>query len=137
MSTHHYSRDHTWSMNEVMVPASASTQIVPAQFVGPQRVDPEAALVAAVSSCHMLWFLHLSGLSGFDVLSYQDGAEGVMERNLDGHLAFTRFLLRPKIQFSDARDCDAKTLQSLHEQAHTRCFIANSIKGTVEVMPVI
>lgn len=130
-----YSRDHTWRMNGIELPASASTDIVPARFVGPQRIDPEAALVAAVSSCHMLWFLHLCSLKGLDVRSYVDEAEGVMERGTDGKLSFTRFILRPDVRFEPVDACDDATEFALHEEAHMHCFIANSIKGEVEVMP--
>lgn len=135
LASRQYSRDHTWCMNGLALPASASTDIVPARFVGPQRADPEAALVAAISSCHMLWFLHLCSLKGLDVLSYADEAEGVMDRDPQGKLSFTRFVLRPDVRFEPADACDDATERALHEEAHAQCFIANSIKGTVEVVP--
>lgn len=129
-----YSRDHTWSMNGLVLPASASIEVVPAQFVGAQRADPEAAMVAAVSSCHMLWFLHLCSLRGIDVHSYADEAEGIMARNAQGKLSFTRFVLKPEVRFAPGHVCDEKTQRALHEEAHAQCFIANSVIGVVEVM---
>ncbi len=81
-----YSRDHVWRFdNGVEVPSSAS----PSYLGNPQRVDPEAAFVAALSSCHMLTFLTLASNRGFVVDTYEDNAVGQLEKNANGKLAIT------------------------------------------------
>ena len=96
-----------------------------------EAVDPEEALVAATSSCHMLWFLSLAAKRGFVVDSYVDEAFGVMEKNQTGKLAITRITLRPDIQFSGDKVPSAEELKSLHHTAHEECFIANSLRSEV------
>ena len=87
-----YNRDHVWRFDSgVEVPASAA----PAYLGNPQRVDPEAAFVAALSSCHMLTFLALASNKGFVVDSYEDNAVGHLEKNANGKLAITHVELHP------------------------------------------
>ncbi len=89
-----YSRDHIWRFdNGVEVPGSAA----PAYLGNPQRVDPETAFIAALSSCHMLTFLAVASNRGFVVDSYEDNAVGRLEKNANGKFAITRVELRPKI----------------------------------------
>jgi organic hydroperoxide reductase OsmC/OhrA len=129
-----YSRGHEWCFDGgVTVAASASPQIVPPPHSVAEAVDPEEALVASASSCHMLWFLSLAARRGFVVESYADEAYGVMEKNPQGKLAFSRITLRPEVRFSDARSPTAAQLESLHHAAHEECFIANSLKCQVVV----
>jgi organic hydroperoxide reductase OsmC/OhrA len=97
----------------------------------PAGVDPEEALVASVSACHMLWFLDFARHAGVEVLSYRDEAEGIMGRNEFGRTALTRIVLRPRIQF--ASDPGAAEIARLHHQAHENCFIANSLRTEVVV----
>ena len=128
-----YSRAHTLSFDGgAVVPASSSPQVVPAPMSDPAGVDPEEALVASVSSCHMLWFLHLARDSGLDILSYRDEASGVMGKDERGRVAMTRITLRPKIEFAGEAP-DAEALARLHHEAHERCFIANSLKSEIVV----
>jgi organic hydroperoxide reductase OsmC/OhrA len=94
----------------------------------PAKADPEELLVAALSSCHMLWFLSLSRQRRLRVSSYEDAAEGTM----DG-ARFTRVTLRPEVEFELAPD--AAVVDELHHEAHERCFIANSVNFPVEVEP--
>ena len=125
-----YSRDHVWRYeNGVEVPASAT----PSYLGNPQRVDPEAAFVAALSSCHMLTFLALASHRGFVVDSYEDHAVGYLEKNAAGKMAMTRVELRPRIVFSGSNDPTAADLDSLHDKAHRECFIANSVMTDVHV----
>jgi organic hydroperoxide reductase OsmC/OhrA len=128
-----YSRAHSWSFDGgAVVPASASPQVVPAPLSDPAGVDPEEALIASVSSCHMLWFLDLARQAGLDVAAYRDEAEGSLGRNGEGRMAMTRIVLRPRIEFvGDAPD--AQVVADLHHQAHERCFIANSLKTEIVV----
>lgn len=128
-----YSRAHLWSFDGgAAIPASASPQAVPAPFSDAAAVDPEEALVAAVSSCHMLWFLHLARDAGLAVDSYRDEAAGRLGKDDRGRMAITRVVLRPRIAFSGAAP-DPAALARLHEEAHARCFIANSLRGEVVV----
>jgi organic hydroperoxide reductase OsmC/OhrA len=126
-----YSRDHVWRFeNGVEVPASAA----PAYLGNPERVDPEGALVAALSSCHMLTFLALAANRGFVVDSYEDRAVGVLEKNAQGKLAITRVELRPKIAFSGPKTPSPADMEWLHDKAHRECFIANSVTTEVRVL---
>jgi organic hydroperoxide reductase OsmC/OhrA len=125
-----YSRDYVWRFdNGVEVLGSAA----PAYFGNPQRVDPEAAFVAALSSCHMLTFLALASNKGFVVDSYEDNAVG--RKNANGKLAITHVELRPKIAFSGAKQPTQAELDWLHDKAHRECFIANSVTTEISVAP--
>ena len=124
-----YSRDHLWIANGNEIPASAT----PAYLGNPDRVDPEAALVAALSSCHMLTFLALAANRGFVIESYEDDAVGRLEKNANGKLAITRVELRPKIVFGGAKQPTPADLDALHDKAHKECFIANSVTTDVQV----
>lgn len=125
-----YSRDHVWRYeNGVEVPASAT----PSYLGNPQRVDPEAAFVAALSSCHMLTFLALASNRGFVVDSYEDHAVGYLEKNAAGKIAVTRVELKPRIVFSGAKDPAPADLEWLHDKAHRECFIANSVTTEIKV----
>jgi organic hydroperoxide reductase OsmC/OhrA len=106
----------------------------PAYLGNPQRVDPEAAFVAALSSCHMLTFLALASNKGFVVDSYEDAAVGHLEKNASGKLAITRVELHPKIVYSGAKQPVAADLDWLHDKAHKECFIANSVTTEVKVV---
>jgi len=129
-----YSRGHEWSFDGgVKVKASASPSVVPLPYSIAEAVDPEEALVAAASSCHMLSFLFLAAKRGFVVDSYIDDAFGVMEKNAGGKLFISRITLRPQIKFSGECLLTDAELQSLHHAAHEECFIANSLKSEVVV----
>ncbi|HEX8572751.1 MAG TPA: OsmC family protein [Allosphingosinicella sp.] len=128
-----YSRAHRWMFDGgAVVPASASPHVVPAPMSNPAGVDPEEALVASVSSCHMLWFLHLARDSGLDVAAYRDEARGTMGKDDRGRMAVTRIALRPEIEFAGEAP-DSQTLERLHHEAHERCFIANSLRTEIVV----
>jgi organic hydroperoxide reductase OsmC/OhrA len=133
-SDNRYSRAHEWAFDGgVKVPASASPAVVRPPFSVAEAIDPEEALVAAASSCHMLSFLFLAAKRGFVVDSYVDEAFGVMEKNPQGKLAITRITLRPKIQFSPEKPPSPAELESLHHAAHEECYIANSLACEVVV----
>jgi organic hydroperoxide reductase OsmC/OhrA len=95
-------------------------------------VDPEEMLVAALSNCHMLSFLHIARLAGFIVAAYRDHAEGVMEEIAPGRQAMTRVTLHPQIEWSGDAPDKAK-LDHMHHEAHEVCFIANSVKTEVTI----
>lgn len=124
----HYPRSHRWDIAGNTIAASAAPE-----FRGDaDRVDPEAALVAALSSCHMLTFLAICARKGIVVDSYEDEAVGYLEKNELGKLAVTRVTLQPKIAFQEAPP-EAKALDDLHKQAHRGCFIASSVKTKIDV----
>ncbi len=127
-----YSRGHEWQFDGgVRVPASASPHIVPLPYSVAENVDPEEAFVASLSSCHMLFFLHLSAQRGFVVDQYEDEAIGTMAKNEQGKLAMTEVRLRPKVIFSGDKIPTDSQLQELHHISHQECFIANSVKTQV------
>jgi len=128
-----YSRAHSWRFDGgAVVPASASPHVVPEPMSDPAGVDPEEALVASASSCHMLWFLHVARDAGLDVAAYRDEARGTMGRDERGRMAVTRIVLRPEIEFAGEAP-DPETLARLHHEAHERCFIANSLRTEIVV----
>jgi organic hydroperoxide reductase OsmC/OhrA len=130
-----YSRAHTWTFDGgLTVPASSSPHVVKVPYSDPSAVDPEEAFVASCSSCHMLSFLWRAGLAGFVVESYEDDAEGVMEKNKEGRLAITRVTLRPKVRFSGKLP-NKDEHDHLHHLAHEDCFIANSVKTEITCEP--
>jgi organic hydroperoxide reductase OsmC/OhrA len=131
-----YSRLHTLLFDGgISVPGSASPQVVPLPMSVEAAIDPEEALVSAISSCHMLWFLSMAAKRGFCVDRYDDRAEGLMARNDQGRLAITVVTLRPDIAFSG--DClpTAADISAMHHEAHAQCFIANSVRSEVRIEP--
>jgi organic hydroperoxide reductase OsmC/OhrA len=94
------------------------------------RYNPEELLVASLSSCHMLWYLHLCSVNGITVLEYGDAATGTMEEN-DGSGQFVRVTLRPAVKVSLGDDLTRAL--ALHEEAHRLCFIARSVHFPVDV----
>jgi organic hydroperoxide reductase OsmC/OhrA len=131
-----YSREHRWTFDEgVSVPASASPHIVPVPQSTAAAVDPEEAFVAALASCHMLFFLSFAARDGFVVESYRDAAVGVLGRNADGEPAITTVTLRPDITFGGERRPTGEDLDRLHHESHEACFIARSVKTVVRCEP--
>lgn len=129
-----YSRAHRWEFDGgAKVEASASPHVVPEPMSVAGNVDPEEAFVAALSSCHMLFFLSIASGRGFVVERYVDEAVGVMAENEEGRMAMTRVALRPLVDFTGARP-DRDQLAAMHHRAHELCFIANSVKTTVETL---
>ncbi|HEY8606719.1 MAG TPA: OsmC family protein [Noviherbaspirillum sp.] len=129
-----YSRAHAWEFDGgARVAASSSPSIVPLPMSVAANVDPEEALVAATSSCHMLFFLSFAGRGGFVVESYLDRAVGYMEKNAAGKMAMQRIVLRPEIVFAGERQPSPAELDALHHRSHEECFIANSLKSEITV----
>lgn len=129
-----YSREHTWTFDGgAVVSASPSPCVVPVPWANPQFIDPEEAYVASVSSCHMLWFLHMAVDAGFIADSYRDEAVGIMTKNEEGIPWMSRITLHPRVIWSGERTPTALEEENLHHEAHRRCFIAASIKTEVLV----
>ncbi|MFD1314480.1 OsmC family protein [Namhaeicola litoreus] len=96
----------------------------PAFLGDPERFNPEEMLVASISSCHMLWYLHLCASQKIVVTSYDDHAEGFMQEKEDGSGFFSKVILKPKITLFNIADQHKADL--LHKKANEMCFIANS-----------
>jgi organic hydroperoxide reductase OsmC/OhrA len=128
-----YSRAHRWSFDGgAVVPASSSPHVVRLPLSNPEGVDPEEAYVAALSSCHMLWFLDFAAQAGHVVDRYQDHARGFMARRDDGRDWVARVELHPEVTFAGAPP-SAEALGALHHQAHEACYLANSVKTEVVI----
>lgn len=127
-----YSRAHRWEFDGgVRVNASSSPHVVPLPYSVEDAVDPEEAFVAALSSCHMLWFLALAAKEGYVVDAYDDAAEGNMEGDPDGGAWISEVTLRPVVRFSGAKAPDDAAVAALHHRAHELCFIARSVKTRI------
>ena len=132
-----YSRRHTIRFDGGAVLAgSSSPHSVPLPMSDASAVDPEEAFVAALSSCHMLWFLAIAAKRRFCVDRYFDAAVGVMEKNAEGKVAITRVTLRPEVVFSGEQRPTRADLDRLHHKAHEECYIANSVKSELLCEPV-
>jgi organic hydroperoxide reductase OsmC/OhrA len=127
-----YRRDHIiTSAGKPEIPGSSDPN-----FRGDRsRYNPEELLVASLSACHMLWYLHLCAVNHISVVDYRDAAFGVMRENADGSGEFVRVTMRPTVKVS-AGDDRAKAL-ALHHEAHHLCYIARSVNFDVDVAPQI
>ena len=133
-----YSRAHTMHFDGgAVVPGSSSPHVVPLPMSDAAAVDPEEAFVAALASCHMLWFLDIAARAGFVVDAYEDAADGRMGRNPAGKLVVDLVTLRPRTRFAGARTPDAGELARLHHVAHEECFLANSVRCEIRCEPVV
>jgi len=100
-----------------------------------ERWNPEELLVASLSTCHQLWYLHLCAEAGVVVTAYEDHAEGTMIENADGSGEFTRVVLHPCVTIRAGSD--PRRARELHHRAHALCFIARSVNFPVECEPLI
>jgi len=121
-----YGRDHIVAApGKPDIEASADTA-----FRGdPSRYNPEELLLASLSGCHMLWFLHLCADHGVIVTGYTDHPEGVMTEDSNGGGRFSEVVLNPVVTVAEAHMADA--LEELHHKARSFCFIANSMNFPV------
>jgi len=132
-----YPRSHVLRFEGgIDVPARAAPTNIPPTAPAGVGVDPEQAFVASLSSCHMLWFLHLACRAGHVVEHYVDEASGVLAKGPNGHLAMTRVTLSPVVAFAGTAP-SAEAYSALHDKAHAHCFIANSVTTEVVVQPRI
>ncbi len=127
-----YNRAHEWRFKGgVIIPATAAVA-----FRGDaDRVDPEEAFVASLSSCHMLTFLAIAARKRLGVDSYEDNAVGYLEKNANGKLAITRAVLHPSVRFTAGVSVSRGDLEALHHASHAGCFIANSVHTDIHVEP--
>jgi organic hydroperoxide reductase OsmC/OhrA len=130
-----YSRAHELRFDGgAVVRGSSSPAVVPLPMSDAAGVDPEAALVASASACHMLWFLSLAQAAGLDVARYRDAASAILGKDDRGRIALTRITLRPEIAFAGHQPTPGE-LDRLHHEAHEKCFIANSLRSEIVVEP--
>ena len=132
-----YSRKHLVRFDGgVEVVGSSSPHVVPLPMSESAAMDPEEAFVAALSSCHMLWFLSVAAEHRFRIDSYVDAAVGLMGKNSDGKLAMTQVTLHPAVQFSGDRKPTSEQIEHMHHEAHEACYIANSVQTIVNCEPI-
>jgi organic hydroperoxide reductase OsmC/OhrA len=107
----------------------------PAYKGDPTRYNPEEMLVSGLSSCHMLWYLHLCSVKAITVVDYRDQAEGIMEETADGSGTFKSVQLNPQVTILEAHQ--AEKAAALHHEAHDLCLIARSVNFPVHTVPTI
>ena len=129
------SRAHEWKFDGgLSVPASSAPSSVPLPYSLAENVDPEEALIAALASCHMLFFLAFACKQGYIIDTYDDEAIGTMSKNEHGRLYISAITLRPRVLFSGDKTATAEQISALHELAHEHCYIANSVRAEVTIM---
>ena len=127
-----YSRRHTVRFEDgISVPGNAAPANIPKTVPPAAGVDPEQAFVASLSSCHMLWFLHLACQRKFVVDRYVDEAVGVLDKTW-----MSQVTLRPVVTYSGKAPSEEEH-RALHHKAHEKCYIANSVKSDVRIEPRI
>ncbi|WP_407682417.1 OsmC family protein [Pseudocalidococcus azoricus] len=122
-----YERSHTIEiLNKPAIFGSSDSS-----FRGdPSKHNPEELLIASLSACHLLWYLHLCADAGVVVVNYSDQATGVMVVDKDGRGYFTEVMLNPIVTVSEISMMN-KAFE-LHERAREFCFIANSVNFPVK-----
>lgn len=127
-----YQRAHEISVEgKPVIPGSSD----PAFRGDKSRYNPEELLVASLSTCHMLWYLHLCADAHVVVTAYTDAASGTMKLTEDGGGRFSEVTLKPTVTIE--KGCDPYLAKELHRKAHHLCFIANSVNFAVHVEPAI
>lgn len=127
-----YDRTHEISVKGKAVITGSSD---PAFLGDASLYNPEELLVASLSSCHMLWYLHLCADAGIVVTGYEDGASGLMQETIGGAAQFTSVVLRPAVTIQAGGD--AGRAEELHARANGMCFIARSVNFPVSHEPNI
>lgn len=129
-----YSRGHDIAFDAgFSIAGSSSPHVVRPPLSRVDAADPEELMVAALSSCHMLFFLDFARRGGFVIDSYIDQPEGVLAKTADGKMAMTKITLKPKVEWSGDKRPSAADIHDLHHRSHENCFIANSFNGEVVV----
>ena len=128
-----YDRTHTWEFEGgKKMQASAAPE-----YIGKiEYVNPEEALAAALSSCHMMSFLYVASKKKFVVENYDDDAEALLEKNTNNKMAITKMYLRPKVIFRGDIQPSKEEIELLHQKAHEECFIANSVLTEIIINPI-
>lgn len=128
-----YNRDHQWDFGEGLIVNASSAP----QFLGnPECADPERAFAAALSSCHMLFFIAICSKKRLVVQDYVDNATAFLVQDKQGDLVISQVILRPDVIFAEGIEVDRETIEEIHHQSHEKCFLAKSVKSDVVVEPV-
>jgi organic hydroperoxide reductase OsmC/OhrA len=128
-----YNREHQWDFGEGLIVKASSAP----EFLGdPTCADPERAFAAALSSCHLLFFIAICSTRRLVVQNYVDHASAFLEKDEQGNLVISRVILRPEVTFSDGIDMSKELFDKIHHQSHDKCFLAKSVKSEVIVEPV-
>lgn len=128
-----YDRTHEWHFEGGTVVKASSA----VEYLGKKElVNPEEALAASISSCHMLSFLAIASRKRWVVEIYKDEAVAILEKNDNGKLAVTKTYLKPKVIFSGETKPTKEEISWLHHAAHEECFIANSVLTEIIVEPI-
>lgn len=123
--------DRSWEMEGANQPAIQCSND-PRLGGNPRLPNPEELLLAAVSSCHMLWFLHYASDAGILVRSYVDEPVGHGESESSGSGRFLAATLRPSIRRVEG-NFDSTELDAIHARIHEVCFCARSVNFEVHV----
>lgn len=127
-----YARAHDISVaGKPTIPGSSD----PAFRGDRSRYNPEELLVASLSACHMLWYLHLAAEAGVVVTGYRDDAGGTMAETPDGGGRFTEVVLRPAVIVRPG--ADPEMAAALHHRAHELCYVARSVNFPVRCEPSV
>lgn len=127
-----YRRDHTITCAG-KAPIAGSSD--PAFSGDASRINPEELMVASLSACHMLWYLHLCSVNQVIVTGYSDAARGFLQEDANGSGSFSKVVLIPVVQVSEGSD--HVKARALHDEAHRLCFMARSVNFPVDVEPTI
>ncbi|MEP9349809.1 OsmC family protein [Xanthobacter sp. KR7-225] len=130
-----YSRAHRWVFDGVEVAASSSPAVVRVPLSQADAVDPEEAVAAALSSCHMLFVLDFARKAGFRVDRYEDRVAAAMGKNERGKTLIASVTLNPAMVFSGETRPTQTDVEALHHKAHEECFVANSLRAEVIINP--
>jgi organic hydroperoxide reductase OsmC/OhrA len=129
-----YSRGHDIAFDGgFKIVGSASPHVVRPPLSREDAADPEELMVAALASCHMLFFLDFARRAGFVIDNYVDAPEGVLAKGGDGKIQMTKVTMRPRVEWSGEKRPSAEEIHDLHHKSHDACFIANSFKGEVVI----
>lgn len=132
-----YSRVHDIVFDGgAVVRGSPAPGVVVPPMSDPAGVDPEEAFVAALSACHMLFFMAFAAKRGYRLDSYEDAAFGEMTKNAAGKLFMSRVTLNPRVVYSGEKRPTGEEIAAMHKRAHEECYIANSVRSEVVLADV-
>lgn len=97
-------------------------------------VNPEEAVAASLSSCHMMTFLALCAKAGWKIVGYEDKAVARLGRTSDGKTCVASITLHPRMTFAEGHGQSKQALEDMHERAHRYCFVANSLSCEMAII---
>lgn len=125
-----YSTEHIIKYNELY---EVQFDAAPEWGGNPLNTNPEQALAASLSSCHMMTFLALAAKVEWPVANFKDRAEAYIDKDPNGKMCISRIELNPVVEFDAGFDISADKLTEMHKRAHRYCFVANSLADHVEI----